>query len=285
MKTASTTSPASAATPKTRPANFTRQTADLPRKFLRSGRWHLLALYHFIRLSDFGREGIERSGSYRFADHLYRNQASGKGWFGRWLDRRLLDLPSARGMRHRYVKAQSEILRALESRDGPLRLLAIPCGIPRDVSEIAANHPSQAARIHYTGMDLDPAVLAAAADHLTGTRLGSCALREGDALDPAGYQPGRFDFIVSTGLGEFLDDALLLAFYRHVFHALDDGGTFYTSATAWERKSDFLMKAFEMEAHYRDRGRIESLLRTLPWRSIQLEHDPTGLQTLVVAVK
>ena len=54
-----------------RPANFTRQTADLPAKFRSQGRWDLLALYHILQLSDFAREGIAHSGSYRFADHLY----------------------------------------------------------------------------------------------------------------------------------------------------------------------------------------------------------------------
>ncbi len=37
-------------------------------------------------------------------------------------------------------------------------------------------------------------------------------------------------------------------FYWHVFDALEPGGLFFTSATAYERKSDFLMKAFEMES-------------------------------------
>jgi uncharacterized protein (DUF58 family) len=45
------------------------------------------------------------------------------------------------------------------------------------------------------------------------------------------------------------------------------------------------MKAFEMEAHYRDREGIESILRSLPWREISLEVDPSGLQTFVRAVK
>ena len=53
--------------PAIRPANFTRHTPDLAGKLRSERRYGFLALYHVMRLSDFGREGIERSGSYRFA--------------------------------------------------------------------------------------------------------------------------------------------------------------------------------------------------------------------------
>ncbi|MDB6079725.1 MAG: hypothetical protein JWO82_3472 [Akkermansiaceae bacterium] len=268
-----------------RPANFTRQTADLAAKFRRNGQWHLLALYHLLQWSDFSREGIARSGSYRFADHLYRNEASGRGWFGRWLDRRMLNLPSARGMRGRYLKAIEELERELKGRSGPLRMLALPCGIPRDVSELAFRDPAAARRIEYTGMDLDPEVVLAAREHLAGVPLKSAAFLEGNALEATSYPEGKFDFIVSTGLGEFLPDEELGTFYRNVFEALTDGGVFFTSATDFEKRSDFMMRAFEMKAHYRGRGQLERILRLLPWRELVIEKDETGLQSLVRGVK
>lgn len=166
-----------------------------------------------------------------------------------------------------------------------MKLLAIPCGIPRDLSEVAKAHPEGAGRIHYTGMDLDPEVLAAAKRHLENLSLGPVEFIEGNALIATSYPRDRFDLIISTGLGEFLDDADLDRFYWNVFDALEEGGTFFTSVTAFERRSDFLMKAFEMEARYRRKGQIEAILRTLPWKRIELEMDESGLQTFVRAVK
>src|SRR5918993_1459024 len=58
--------------------NRTRTSASIPRKLLRSGKVHLLPVYALMRTSDLAREGIENSGSYRFADHVYRNEASGR---------------------------------------------------------------------------------------------------------------------------------------------------------------------------------------------------------------
>lgn len=268
-----------------RPANFTRRTADLTEKFRRGGQWHLLALYHLLQWSDFAREGIARSGSYRFADHLYRNEATGRGWFGRWLDRRMLDLPSARGMRARYLKAIDVLEQELSNTEGPLRVLAVPCGIPRDVSELVDKKPEAAGRIDYSGMDLDPEVILAAREHLLEIPLKSAVFTEGNALEAATYPEGAFDFVISTGLGEFLPDEELELFYRNVFDSLTDRGVFFTSATGFEKRSDFMMRAFEMKAHYRSRENLECVLRSLPWSELVFEHDETGLQTFVRAMK
>jgi hypothetical protein len=286
MNTTSTTSPDSESNSPNRPANFTRRTTDLAGKFRRNRQWHLLALYHLLRRSDFGREGIERSGSYLFADHLYRNQASGKGWFGRWLDRRLLNLPASRAMGRRYLKAQEALRQVCAGRAAEIRVLAVPCGIPRDVSEWVQSEPALGCRLHYVGMDLDPRVLEAARDHLAGVPLASAEWVEGDALRSETYPKTEgFNLVISTGLGEFLDEAQLTRFYGNVFSGLKEGGVFFTSATAFERRSHFLMRTFELKAHYRSSDHVRAILETLPWQKLEMEVDPSGLQTFIRAVK
>lgn len=268
-----------------RPANFTRRTADLPDKFRAEGRWHLIPIYHLLQLSDFGREGIAHSGSYRFADHLYRGEPSGRGWLGRCIDRILLNLPAARGMRARCMQATTEMQLALQSKEAnrPMRILTVPCGIPRDVHQLAQESP--AADVEYTGMDIDPAVLQAARAFLAGTRLQDATLCEGNALDATTWPPGPFDFISSTGLGEFLTDEQLATFYSNVFQALAPGGTFFTSATAREPRADWLLRAFELDANYRSRVDLEEILQRQSWSSLTFTRDATGLQTFVRAVK
>ena len=86
-------------------------------------------------------------------------------------------------------------------------------------------------------------------------------------------------------LGEFLDDEQLRIFYRNVFEALKPGGTFYTSATRREGGSDYLLKAFEMNAHYRTRADMEAIFAALPWRQVEYDQDPTGLQTFIIATR
>jgi len=264
--------------------NVTRETSDLPGKFLREGKLNFLALYWLMMQSDLGREGIERSGSYRFADHIYRNQPSGRNWLGRMIDAWLLRMPATRAFHRRYRQAQNAICLAVTRRPGhgPVRVLAVPCGIPRDVGELP---PDVLRHIEYTGMDLDPRVLRLAEQHLGGCELAESQFVQDDALDESAYPAGHFHCVISTGLGEFLTDDELLAFYRNVHSKLETGGIFYTSATNFEPRSAAMLDAFELRTHYRDSTQLGALLQTLPWRNLQLTVDPTGLQTFVLAEK
>jgi SAM-dependent methyltransferase len=272
--------------------NLTRRSPSIPRKLLREGAVHLLPVYYLLTLSDLGREGIHHSGSYRFADHIYASVPSGRTPLGRWIDARLLAMPAARAFRSRYQKAQAAVRQALELAPddvSPLRVLAVPCGIPRDMSELAATlhaaNPALLQRLEYHGMDLDPSVLPLARAFLAKSPVPTAHYHLGDALSARDYPPVAFHAVVSTGLGDFLSDAELSTFYAHVYRALEPGGTFYTSASAQDRRSDALLRMVELLPYYRTAGQLENILRPFAWRRLELERDPTGLQTFVTAVK
>lgn len=276
------------------PANCTRRTASFPAKFARAGRFDLIALYHLLRLSDLAREGIAHSGSYRFADHLYRNEASGRGWLGRWLDKCLLKLPASQAMRSRCARSSDEMHCAFKAwlkagRAEPFRMLTVPCGIPRDVrnfaGQLALQSPELLSQIEYVGMDIDSNVVSAAKVYLVGSAIKAPRIIAGNALNHSDYGEQRYDFIASTGLGEFLPDEDLIAFYGNVFNALAPGGTFFTSAHGREKKSDALLRAFEFNSHYRTRSDLERLLARHPWRAVQFDVHSSGLQTFVRAIK
>jgi SAM-dependent methyltransferase len=280
----------------TRLHNRTRTAESIPRKLLRQGKLHLLPVYALMRTSDLAREGIENSGSYRFADHVYRNEPSGRFGIGRALDALLLRMRGARSMRNRFHHAQREIViaaRAHEMRSvsdptaatAPFRVLSIPCGIARDLI-LAANTlerelPALYARSTFFGVDLDPApldlsrALAGKDDHYFFTR--------GDALDASSF-PAELDVIVSTGLGEFLNDDLLVQFYRNCHDHLRPGGTFVTSSMQVDRVADYLMRQLaELHTRYRRGDEIIRWLHEAGFYEVSTRQDDVGLQTLVVA--
>jgi SAM-dependent methyltransferase len=280
----------------TRLHNRTRTSESIPRKLLRQGKLHLLPIYVLMRTSDLAREGIENSGSYRFADHVYRNQPSGRFGIGRALDAVLLRMRGARSMRNRFHHTQREILtaaRALESRSAvdpvavtaPFRVLSIPSGIARDLvlaaRAVERELPGVYARSTFFGVDLDPAPvklsrdLAGRDDHYFFTR--------GDALDATSF-PSELDVIVSTGLGEFLSDDLLVQFYKNCHDRLRPGGTFVTSSMQPDRVADYLMRQLaELHTHYRRGEEIIRWLHTVGFYEVSARQDDVGLQTLVVA--
>jgi SAM-dependent methyltransferase len=280
----------------TRLHNRTRTAESIPRKLLRQGKLHLLPVYALMRTSDLAREGIENSGSYRFADHVYRNEPSGRFGIGRALDAMLLRMRGARSMRNRFHHTQREILtaaRAHEARSAaepvaataPFRVLSIPCGIARDLV-LAANAlerelPAVYARSTFFGVDLDPAPLDLSR-HLAG-KDAHYFFNQGDALDASAF-PSELDVIVSTGLGEFLDDDLLAQFYRNCHDRLRPGGTFVTSSMQSDRLADYLMRQLaELHTHYRRGDEIIRWLHMAGFYEVSTRRDDVGLQTLIVA--
>src|SRR5437764_13290310 len=89
--------------------NRTRQSDSIPRTLLRRGRLLDVLLYYLLRTSDLAREGLENSGSYRFADHIYRDVPSGTNALGRWIDARLLAMPSVRSFGSRCLAACDDL--------------------------------------------------------------------------------------------------------------------------------------------------------------------------------
>lgn len=270
--------------------NFTRRSPSIPRKLLRSGAVHLLPLYCLLRLSDLAREGIERSGSFAFADHIYRGVPSGRTVLGRWIDAQLLRMPAARAFQRRCEYSRLTVRRALELRRNgrAVRVLGVPCGIPRDVMGLASLPDSGISplhRIEYHGLDIDPEVIGLARTMTATCGFRSAAFHCGDALNPASYPDTTFHVIVSTGFGEFLDDEELLVFYRHVYERLEPGGVFYTSATARDAGSDFLLRMAELRTRYRTPEQLGRILRQLPWGGFDMAVDSTGLQTYVTATR
>ena len=276
----------------TRTKNFTRRSRSIPRKLLRQGALHLVPLYYLLKLSDLGREGIEHSGSFRFADHIYRGTPSGRTRVGRWIDARLLAMPAAQAFRRRHEHAQAAVRLALESCPAgtrPLRVLAVPCGIPRDMIDLAgrlrSENPALLSRIEYHGLDIDHQALAVASRSTAQCGLVSPHYHLGDALNHDDYPRLKFQVVTSTGLGEFLRDDELAEFYACVYDVMESGATFYTSATARDWRSDVFLEMAELVTIYRGHGELERILRGLPWTRLVLSHDPSGLQTFVTAVK
>lgn len=270
--------------------NLTRRSASIPRRLIRERKFHLLPLYAILRASDLAREGMERSGSFRFADHIYAGRPSGAFVVGALLDRVLLSLPSARSFRNRFLHVKASAMAFLESRTGPIDVLSVPSGIPRDLIDVAGELRSRdAARlgeIRFLLLDIDPEALQIAGRLASASGLGfAFSTIEADALQRESF-PARADFIASTGFTEFLDDAEVVRFYEHCRETLAPGGLFVTSSTIRHPLSAWMMEELaELHAHYRDEKATLALLRAAGFEARSVDRDPVGYQVLVSCSK
>jgi Putative methyltransferase len=269
--------------------NRTQRTRSVPAALMRRGRILEVPLYYLLRSSDMAREGFEQGGSYRFADHIYCDQASGSGRFGRWLDRRILALPAVRSFRSRFLEARAALSQFLMERrntSAVLDVLSVPSGIPRELIEAACCFQGRGGsldHIMFHAVDLDPEVLnlAQGIAEAVGLRL---SVHQGDALDPNAY-PCQFDFITSTGLTEFLDDNQVAYFYKLLFGRLRPGGVLFTSAMRSRWISKYLLRLAELRVHYRDAEKLAELATRIPFSQIQLWRDELGIQSFLRAQK
>jgi hypothetical protein len=267
--------------------NRTRRTASIPRRLVREGKLHLLPVYYLGLTTALGREAIENSGSYDFADHIYGNRPAGKFVVGYLLDALFLNLKSARALRSRYLAARSEIQRLIVERADPIDLLAVPCGLARELFDVSAWLADERPRrqVRLIGMDLDQELVA----RLVGTSRSLGLGIEfvcGDALSAGAYPARPLDGIVSLGFTEFLDDTLAAAFYRLAYGKLKPGGRLVTSGMRPHKLSDYLLRnVADLRTSYRSAETLRGLARQAGFEQISTYDDRTGLQTMLIGVK
>ena len=273
--------------------NRTRRSRSIPVSLLTRGRLLDLPLYYVLRLSDLAREGLDHSGSWRFADHIYKGEPSGSGRLGRWLDGRLLNMPATRAFRFRYAAARDALAAFLIERANSAairetRVLSVPCGIPRELadaaSEVRTRLGAVPGNVSFHGIDLDEDVIAEACRFMSHRGIDRFQAHRGDAFDPTTYK-GSFDFITCTGLTEFLDDERTARLYTRLYESLEPGGWFVTSGMRRRWSSDYLLTLAELRTHYRDEDTLRRLLAPLRFTQVAARRDETGLQTVIVAAK
>lgn len=269
--------------------NRTRRSSSITGKLLRSGRVLELPVYWLLRTSDLAREGFENSGSYRFADHIYRDQPSGSHGIGRWLDKRILSMRATESFRSRFFMARDELFHFLRERSADLAhvdILSVPCGIPREF--VAAVEKFRAAGgvtagIRFHVLDLDDDVLRQATTFACQHSI-TLTTHHGDALDPGTYA-GEFDFITSTGLGEFLDDERLATLYAAFHRVLRPGGVMVTSAMRRLGFSDYLLRLAELDVRYRSADDLAAMARRAGFLRLATSADRHGIQGFLKATK
>jgi len=268
--------------------NRTRRSQSIPLSLLKRGHIAGLLLYYLLQGSDLAREGFENSGSYSFADHIYRNVASGRNALGRWVDARLLAMPAVCSFRNRFLASRDELAHFLFQRSGvELSILSVPCGIPRELVEgaaIARQRGAELCKVTFHGLDLDPEVLRKATRFAEENGLKNFRVLEGDALCGSSY-PAAADFISSTGLAEFLDDEKLGILYSRVFATLRPGGVFLSSGMQRRAISEYLLKIAELRVNYRSAGRLAELARAAGFPEVRASYDDLGIQSILVARK
>ena len=268
--------------------NNTRMSQSIPRKLLRERRPYLIPVYYLMRTSMLASEGIENSGSYRFADYIYEGIPRGRNIIGRLLDGVFLRMKSAIAMRSRYTFGKQEleqaILRAYEERK-MIDVLSVPCGLARELFEIADDLQNRAPDVlrfvRFHGIDLDRRLIEELQSKANGYH-AQMRFTVGDALDEKTYLQ-KYDAILSMGFNEFLTDRLVIRFFQIAKRQLAHNGVFITCGLGSNRLSEYLLRNLaELLATYRSSEQLRRLAECAGLKVLSLYHDDSGLQTMLI---
>lgn len=227
-------------------------------------------------------------------EYVYRNTPSGKGVFGRWLDKQFLAAAGWRGIRERgdILKMMLyELLQTRQDRGVPTRLLDVACGGGRYVLEVLRDAPT--ANVHATLRDYAP-INVQKAKELAASLGVSATIEVGDAFSEAdlgALQPPP-NLIIVSGLHEILpDDALIENHFKQLAHILTAGDTLIYTVQPYHPQLELIARTLNAHAggmwvmRIRPGELIESWAQAAGFEIERVEMDSTGIFGVVQARK
>lgn len=202
-------------------------------------------------------------------DYVYRNQATGRSFLGRMIDRNYLDAIGWRGIRQRKVHLQQvlqDAIQKLQNRQQPVHLLDIAAGHGRyDLEAIAplAHKPDSVLL-----RDFSPLNVTQGQALIESMGLQNIArFVQGDAFDPASItclEP-RPTLAVVSGLYElFPDNSIVQASLNALGDVVQPGGYVIYTGQPWHPQLEFIARV--LSSH---RGGDDWVMR----RRVQAEMD------------
>ncbi len=171
-------------------------------------------------------------GDYNTLEMAYKNAALSDG-IGYFLDKYMLTLPLADGVRDRIAKLRDLVKKELTARSD-LKVLDVACGSCREVFELAPDIKTSGAK--FTCVDLDEDALSFALDRFTlaGLSRDQVELRKYNALrifdfETAVLEFGMQDVIYSVGYFDYLPDDFLIKLLNSLYKMLSPGGKLIAS--------------------------------------------------------
>jgi len=228
-------------------------------------------------------------------DYVYRNEARGKGWLGRLVDRHYLDAIGWRGIRQRKLHLQELIRQAsehLRAAGAPVRVLDIAAGHGRYVLDALSGN----------GMCPDSVLLR---DHSElnveeGQRLieargmgGMARFERGDAFDRvsvAAAQPDSTVGIVSGLYELFPDNDRVRDSLAGMAGAIEQGGYLIYTGQPWHPQLEMIARALTSHRNgqawvmrRRTQAEMDQLVREAGFEKIGQRIDEWGIFTVSIA--
>lgn len=226
---------------------------------------------------------------------IYANDFQGDTSFGKILHRHAVGQPAADAVRNRrqdLARVLREFMAAADARnEARIKVLSVACGPAMEIMDIVQS-AEECSRLHYSFLDQDRhALLEAgsvveAVEQRVGAELSTDFIKESVrtmlVTRELRSRWGRFDFIYSMGLFDYLTRPVAEAVLKKLYDLLLPGGAMMIGNFSTESPTTtFMAYWMDWTIIYRTPEELEQLARVLPGAKTRVQTDATGIQLML----
>ena len=263
--------------------DFTPEQHERHGYYFRQQLWRFIMGSAFMERTNLKPRGY--AGDATMMQMIYDDRYEGSWAFNKLMHRHPVRHPAATAVRNRRVLIPRLLRKHFDSsRADPYRVLSVACGPARELEDVFAGGVDPA-RLELTLLDQDDEALQAA--RTTLERVGQprklslvndsvrTLLRERNASE----RWGRFDFIYSMGMFDYLTPPVAKAVLARLYELLAPGGSLVVGNYHVTNPSRFYMAYWlDWVLYYRTEDEMQQLAAGLPGAQASVGFDDTGCQ-------
>ncbi|XDD51641.1 methyltransferase domain-containing protein [Leptospira sp. WS92.C1] len=265
---------------------FTKDENEAHGFFFRKQVWDFIIQSAFMFRTNLKPRGY--AGDYEMMQMIYENEIVGKSIFSRLLHSYPLQIPAADAVRNRRRMIADQIREAVEAHyDTDFRAMSVACGPAEEIGE-AFSDINEVGKVHFTLLDQDMEALRVAMDtvnqlelekgFLINVRYINDSVRSMLRIRNLPAEWGRFDFIYSMGLFDYLTPPVARAVLARLFEMLRPGGRLIVGNFHVTNPNKAFMEYWlDWVLYHRTEAEMLELAATLPGHS-RVFFEETGCQ-------
>ncbi len=261
--------------------------------FFRRQLWNVILRSPILARTNLKPRGY--NGDSEMMQMLYLDDHQGDSTFGKLLHKYSVSQPAGQAVRNRRVDISAMLRERLgkggTAVDGKVRILSVACGPAFEIQDILATK-ADCEKIHVSLLDQDQEALAEAATLIAkiGTKLEAAIsadyIKESVRTMLADKQLekrwGRFDFIYSLGLFDYLSAPAATAIIKNLYTLLSPGGEMIIGNLSTSNPCRYFMEYWhDWKLIYRTEEDFLKMVPAVPGIEADVRFDATGIQMML----
>ncbi len=277
--------------------NFSREEHEIHGFYLRKQVWDIILCSEFMTRTNLKPRGyIGDSDTMRM---IYENEYRGSSTFAKILYKYSLEHPGAQAVRNRRIMIP-KLLKSIkesfhDSSVTSFKFMSVACGPAYELHDIFANE-DDVKFFHCTLLDQDDEAIKEASENIQsiekriGYKINATYLKDSvrTMLRTKNLTDtwGRFNYIYSMGLFDYLTPPVAKAVIEKMYSLLEPGGKLFVGNYHFNNRSRWFMEYWhDWVLYYRTEDEFMSLLGETDATDLSIIFEDTGSQMFMTATK